>query len=220
MTTVPGVQEVTSDEIPADSTERIQKVNAVMLQLTGAGLMTTPAMALAAGVAGATVPVAAQPGTAGVAQVASVAEGLLDAAMGVSAAAAAAGAAGAVPTAPMMPAPVPAVTAPAAVAADPKQVGGSPTATILVHNMFNKDEETEEGWDEDIRLDFEEESAKHGKIRSVVVMSKEPGGKLYAAFEAVDGARECAENLAGRWFDKRQLRVEFVADDAMPGQGK
>lgn len=178
-----------------------------MLQLTGAGLMTTPAMTLAAA-SGATLPaVAVQPGVAGAAQVASVAEGLLDAAMGVSATAAQ---------------PPPAVPAPGAVAtADHKQVGGaeSPTATILVHNMFDKDEETDEGWEEDIRLDFEEESSKYGKIRSVVVMSKEPGGKLYAAFETVEGAKECAQNLAGRWFDKRQLRVEFVADEAMPGQG-
>ena len=43
-------------------------------------------------------------------------------------------------------------------------------------------------------------------------MSKEVGGKIYASFETVEGAKACAENLAGRWFDKRQLKVEFVSD--------
>lgn len=95
---------------------------------------------------------------------------------------------------------------------DPKQVKGQPSKNILVRNMFDKDEETEEGWEEDIKLDFEEESSKHGKIVAVKVMSKEVGGKIYASFETVEGAKACAENLAGRWFDKRQLKVEFVSD--------
>mmetsp|Transcript_36147 Transcript_36147/g.108172 ORF Transcript_36147/g.108172 Transcript_36147/m.108172 type:complete len:292 (-) Transcript_36147:197-1072(-) len=231
-TTVPGVQEVTSDQIPADAVERIQKVNAVMMQLTGAGLIQTPAMALASA-SGVAAPMAAaanaaQPGAtaasaSGIAQVANVAEAALDAAMGVPAPAASAAA---VPMAGLAAPPAPPTAAaeaaalPAASAPDPKQVGGAdaPTATILVHNMFDKDEETEEGWEEDIRLDFEDESSKHGKLRKVVVMHKEPGGKIYAAFEMVEGATKCAQNLAGRWFDKRQLRVEFVADDTLPGQ--
>jgi len=95
---------------------------------------------------------------------------------------------------------------------DPKQVKGQPSKNILVRNMYDKDEETEEGWEEDIKLDFEEESSKHGKIVAVKVMSKEVGGKIYASFETVEGAKACAENLAGRWFDKRQLKVEFVSD--------
>ena len=65
--------------------------------------------------------------------------------------------------------------------------------------MFDKDEETEEGWEEDIRLDFEEESSKHGKIISVKVISKEPDGKIFASFETSEGAKACAENLAGNY---------------------
>ena len=96
---------------------------------------------------------------------------------------------------------------------DPNEVKGKLSNNILVRNMFDKDEETEEGWEEDIRLDFEEESSKHGKIISVKVISKEPDGKIFASFETSEGAKACAENLAGRWFDKRQLRVEFVSDE-------
>jgi len=82
--------------------------------------------------------------------------------------------------------------------------------------MFDKDQETEPGWENEIREEFEEECTKFGKILTVTVMSKEPGGKIYAAFDSVEGAQKCASSLAGRWFDKRQLRVEFVPDDELP----
>lgn len=88
----------------------------------------------------------------------------------------------------------------------------NPTSMVLVRNMYDKDQETDAGWEEDIRLDFEEECSKWGKILSVLVMHKEEGGKIYASFETTDQAQTCASNLAGRWFDKRQLRVEFVKE--------
>lgn len=104
----------------------------------------------------------------------------------------------------------------AVVTVDAKIVGrkDNPTQNILVHNMFDKDEETEKGWEEDIRLDFEEECAQYGKIERVVVMFDNPGGMIYASFDSVEGAMKCAKSVAGRWFDKRQLRVEFV--DSIP----
>ena len=112
----------------------------------------------------------------------------------------------------------PAAAATLAAAVDAKRVGGeeNPTRCLLVHNMFDKDEETDVGWEQDILLDFKEECSQYGKIEDVVVMSKEPGGKIYATFETIDGAKTCASSLAGRWFDKRQLRVEFVAQEAIP----
>lgn len=226
-----GIQEVRSDQFPADSNEKVEKVNQVLTQLTGSGLTTMLSQVdpvqqqalLAAGPAGAL-------GILPSAQLASVADAALDLALGnvpssdalatpVNSAALAAAAASAAESSP--------VSAPAAAAAaaspvppsnanDAKVIGriDQPSNHILVHNMFDKDEETEQGWEEDIKLDFEEECAQYGKISSVVVMSKEVGGKIYASFEAVDGAMNCAKNLAGRWFDKRQLRVEFV--DSIP----
>lgn len=183
--------------------EKVQNVNAAMNHLTGASLTTmigqvdaTAQQALlAAGPAGALGIMPSE-------QLVSVADAALDMALGVAPPAAAAVA--------TQSNAAPATVAPAAV--DAKIVGRSdnPTQHILVHNMFNKDEETEQGWENDIKLDFEEECAQYGKITNVVVMSKEPGGQIYASFDASDGAMKCAQNLAGRWFDKRQLRVEFV----------
>ncbi len=182
-----------TDQFPDDANEKIQKVNAVLTQLTGTSLTTMIGRVdpsahealLAAGPAGALVIMPS-------AQLASVADAALDMALGVT------------------------PTVAATVVADAKVVGRSnqPTPHILVHNMFNKDEETDPGWDNDVKLDFEEECAQYGKITCVVVMSKDPGGMIYASFDSVEGATNCAKNLAGRWFDKRQLRVEFV--DSIP----
>lgn len=95
----------------------------------------------------------------------------------------------------------------------------TPTRHLLVHNMYNKDEETDPGWEVDIKEEFRDECSKFGTIEDVTVMHKEPGGKIYATFEAIDSAQACAGKLAGRWFDKRQLRVEFVQEADLPTIG-
>lgn len=187
-----GVVEVKTDEFPVDANEKIIRVNVMMNQLTGSSLTTVIGQVdikaqqalLAAGPAGAL-------GILPPAE-ASVADAALDMALGVT----------------------PVVRA--VVTVDAKIVGrkDNPTQNILVHNMFDKDEETEKGWEEDIRLDFEEECAQYGKIERVVVMFDNPGGMIYASFDSVEGAMKCAKSVAGRWFDKRQLRVEFV--DSIP----
>jgi RNA-binding protein 39 len=224
------VEEVTTTELPKDAAQRVQNANLALIHLQGSGLLAMPSvvpgmnmnMGMGMGMAppapmtggipyavGALPPAVAAQQTA----IADAAEAAINAALGLPAGASP------VPMATIYPIPSamsPAVTTPAVVVTSPdaKKVGGSesPTTVILVHNMFDKDEETEEGWEEDIRLDFEEESAKYGAMKKVVVVFNEPGGKLYASFETVDGAKACAENLAGRWFDKRQLRVEFVSN--------
>ena len=219
-TTDKSIEEVTTAEVPPDANARIQQVHAAMVQLAGTGLVVTPQMtivglnpnadatATATAVAAAT-PAAGIPAAAS-SQVEAMAAAALDAAFGAAPAAdAPASAASATPAA------APSVSSEPA---DPTKVGGSdsPTTSILVHNMFDKDEEDEEGWPNDIKEEFIEECGKHGKIISVLVMSNDPGGKIYATFETIDGARACGESLAGRFFDKRQLRAEFVQADDIP----
>lgn len=203
-----GVVEVKTDQFPDDANEKIIRVNAMMNQLTGTSLTTMIGQVnpmaqqalLAAGPAGAL-------GIMPSAQLASVADAALDMALGVTP----------IVIGSAMPASISTVTTPIV---DAKIVGrmDSPTQNILVHNMFDKDEETERGWEEDIRLDFEEECAQYGKIVRVVVMSDDPGGMIYASFDSVEAAMKCATSLAGRWFDKRQLRVEFV--DSIPNSSE
>jgi len=204
-----GVVEIKSDQFPDDSNEKVQKVNAAMYQLTGTSLTTMIGQVDPS--AQAALLAAGPPGALGImpsAQLASMADAALDMALGVA------------PTAGALPATSVATAVPTTVTAastlDAKLVvrSDNPTQHILVHNMYDKDEETEQGWENDIKLDFEDECAQYGKITGVVVMSKDPGGKIFASFESAEGAMSCANNLAGRWFDKRQLRVEFV--DSIP----
>jgi RNA-binding protein 23/39 len=84
----------------------------------------------------------------------------------------------------------------------------NPTNSLIIYNMFDKDQETEPGWPKEIELEFIDECTKYGPIARCVVAHREVGGKIYATFTS--GAQSCATSLAGRWFDKRQLRVEYV----------
>ena len=95
-------------------------------------------------------------------------------------------------------------------------VKGALGPSILVHNMFDKDTETEEGWAEELKDEFMEECSTFGKILAITVMSREAGGKIFASFDSVESAKLCAQNLSGRWFDKRQLRVEHVDESRLP----
>jgi len=215
---IPGVKEVTSDEFPEDASKRVQNVHVALAQLNGTGLIATPSLVLIPGVT-ALLSGSATPNSDSLAdgssatvkpqasQITSVAEEAINAALGL----ASANAVTAIDTSASI---QPSESA----SIDAKKIGGSesPTVSILVHNMFDKDEETDEGWEEDIREEFEEECSKFGKLCNVVVMSKEVGGKIYAVFDTIEGAQACAQSLAGRYFDKRIIRVEFVNDDQVP----
>jgi len=196
--TVQGVEIVTSEEFPEDAARRAQKALVVLAQMSG---ITDAAVANST--------------------ISATAERALDAAMaGVQATKPSAAA---VPTVAEARATLTAEqssTTPGQVPSTPevKMIGGSevPTQHILVHNMFDKDEETGDMWPTEVKEEFEEECSKFGKILSVTVMSDKPGGQIYASFDTVDAAVQCAQNLAGRWFDKRQLRVDYMLESEMP----
>lgn len=183
----PGVEAVTSDEFPDDSADKIQKAHTVLTQLTGSGLMAMASLGLATGV---NIQATNNDST--------IANAAVNAALGV----------GNGNTA---------ITSTANETSDPKIVGGQPSCTILVHNMYDKDEETDEDWYNDIKEEFLEEASNYGTIAKhadgepcVLVMHDKPGGMVYAKFDSLEMAKSCAEALTGRWFDKRQLRVEYI----------
>ena len=55
---------------------------------------------------------------------------------------------------------------------DSKKIGGSdsPTASILVYTVYDKDEEKEDNCEEDIKEKFEEECSKFGEHCNIVVV--------------------------------------------------
>jgi RNA-binding protein 39 len=227
-TSVPNLEEVSSSEFPDDAVARIAKVNEVFKRLNTTGLAPLPSFTLIPGMGlndkNNLIQSLNEPPTAAASNsaIASAAEEALNAAFAMTSSVNpvpkldenTAEAATTITEKPLPTIETPALPPSNVTSNDPKKVSGELSNIILVRNMFDKDEETDDGWEEDIKLDFEEESSKHGKILSVKVISKEVGGKIYASFETVEGAKACAENLAGRWFDKRQLQVEFVTEKA------
>ncbi len=224
---VTGVRIVTSDQFPADASTRAQKafavlgqlmgvsseaaVNATVFSMTAEKAVDAAMGALQKGEAQVVVQPVPSGSTLAIPTVAEARASMVEAQRAValavnSTASVAAMAAAALEAA--MTAPVP----------DAKLIGNAdnPTRHLLVHNMYNKDEETDPGWEKEIKEEFRDECSKFGKIEEVTVMHEEPGGKIYATFEAIDAAQACAGNLAGRWFDKRQLRVEFVQEADLP----
>jgi len=230
----PGVEYVTSDEYPEDSAARIQNAHLVLTQLTGSGLMAmasiaqlglTPTSTTSTYTGATAIPQSALGAPVMMQQppphIANAAEAALNEALGLPA-----------PSNPpsstltensttesIIPQAVEHTDPPVKTTEseiDAKEIQGTPTLNLLVHNMFDKDEETDEGWQNDIREDFEEECAKYGQIKKCVVMHLEPGGKIFASFDTETSAKNCALALAGRWFDKRQLRVEYIKDEDFP----
>lgn len=204
-TGTPGVSVVTSDEFPEDASARAQRAHVALAQLSiGAGVSLGGPVATMADAA-----VTAAMGTTGSAsKVPTVAE-----ARQILATSAASG----IMAATTMTTPVFTV-APVAASPDAKVIGRAenPSKHLLICNMYDKDEETEPGWAGEIQEEFKEECSKFGKIEHVLVMSNDPGGKIYATFSTSEEAKTCASSLAGRWFDKRQLRVEYVDGDQIP----
>jgi len=198
------VKEVTSQEFPVDSAQRVKNVGDALTLLNGTGLTPTAGLALVSGISetnstATDALTSAQDASAPVSShITSVAEQAINAALGISAVPTTTAHISSSPTVP----PAPALS--------------EPTKNILVRNMFDKDTETEDGWEEEIKLDFEEEAVKHGKIITVKVLSEEVGGKIFASFDTVEGAKACAEDLSGRWFDKRQLKVDFIEYGVTP----
>jgi RNA-binding protein 39 len=191
------LQEVQSTEFPDDALERIEKANVVYKQLNGSGLCQTPGILLIPGMASHILGLKALSPDATNAQIAIIAEEAVNLALGSA------------PSATPSTAPLPMSLSNPQEVDNPKFVTGNLSKHILVRNMFDKDEETDENWADDIRMEFQEEGGKYGKISLVKVMSEEPGGKIYASFESLEGAAACGEKFAGRWFENVRVCWRF-----------
>ena len=66
---------------------------------------------------------------------------------------------------------------------------------------------------DEVQTMFLEEVSKFGTVTSVQVLSEEPGGKIRVSFADINQAKSCAENIAGRWFDGRRIRVEYITEE-------
>ena len=90
------------------------------------------------------------------------------------------------------------------------EVAGTPGATLLIRNMFDPAEETDENWDQDIKEDTEQECSKYGQVLHCYVEAVKPGGLVYLAFADTEGATAAAKNLNGRFFAGRTVTAEYL----------
>lgn len=84
-----------------------------------------------------------------------------------------------------------------------------PTPCVLLKNMFNPQDESEPGWDQELAEDVREEcSGKYGPVVHVYV---DPSSKgfVYLKFESVDAAVKAHSELSRRWFGGRQIMADF-----------
>lgn len=83
-----------------------------------------------------------------------------------------------------------------------------PTTCVLIKNAFDPSQEKEPSWDDDIRSDIREECSKFGQVLFVHV-DKNSRGFVYLKFDDVQAAIAAQKALHGRWYNLKQLHVEF-----------
>lgn len=84
-----------------------------------------------------------------------------------------------------------------------------PTPCILLKNMFNPDEETEENWEKDIEEDVKSECSKYGHVQHIYV-EKDSKGEIYVQFGDVTSAQSAVTALDGRWFAGSQVSAVYI----------
>ncbi|KAJ1043513.1 hypothetical protein NDA10_005256 [Ustilago hordei] len=94
----------------------------------------------------------------------------------------------------------------------PAGIPESTSTSLLLKNMFNPAEETEQGWDKDLAEDVKDEChAKYGAVTSIHV-EKDSAGEVYVTFANLDGSRKALEGLNGRFFGGKPISAQYIPD--------
>lgn len=93
-------------------------------------------------------------------------------------------------------------------------MAGVPSTCFVVANMFDPAEETEEGWDLDIKEDVSDECSRFGTVLACHVEKVKRGGLVFLKFAAADHAQRAASSLHGRYFAKRMITVSYFPVDS------
>ncbi|KAK4986976.1 Phosphatidylinositol-3-phosphatase SAC1 [Elasticomyces elasticus] len=83
---------------------------------------------------------------------------------------------------------------------------------IVIHNAFDPNTETEDGWVADLEADVKDEcQKKYGPVVYVEVAVNSPGD-IYVEFERVQGGENALKGLNGRFFDGRTISANPVVE--------
>lgn len=89
-------------------------------------------------------------------------------------------------------------------------IGGLPSRSFLIVNMFDPRTESEPNWDQDIRDDVFDECRKYGVVENVYVDKYKPEGLVYVKFTSIESALKSAQQLNGRFFAGKMITVTFI----------
>ncbi|ROW04341.1 hypothetical protein VSDG_00996 [Cytospora chrysosperma] len=83
---------------------------------------------------------------------------------------------------------------------------------VILHNMFDPDEEEGDDWVKELEEDVREEA--ENKYGHVVHISVDPNSKgdIYLKFDKVQGGENAIKGLNGRYFGGRMITAAFVVD--------
>ena len=84
-----------------------------------------------------------------------------------------------------------------------------PTKCVLLKNLFDPTEETDEEWWLDIEEDVKDEVSKYGECVHAYVDKENPYGFCYLKFDDVEAAKKAQFGLNNRWFAGRSIICDF-----------
>ena len=84
-----------------------------------------------------------------------------------------------------------------------------PTKCVLLKNLFDPAEETDEEWWLDIEEDVKDEVSKYGECVHAHVDKENPYGFCYLKFDDVEAAKKAQFGLNNRWFAGRSIICDF-----------
>ncbi|KAF9512887.1 hypothetical protein BS47DRAFT_1393771 [Hydnum rufescens UP504] len=92
------------------------------------------------------------------------------------------------------------------------------TRSILLKNMFDPAEETEQDWDKELAEDVKGECAsKYGPVVNIKVI-RESQGEIYVQFDTVESSAKAYGGLNGRWFGGKLVSASYISDAIMQAQ--
>jgi len=102
---------------------------------------------------------------------------------------------------------------------DYEKTDGNPTRCVRVMNVFDpakvrdlSDSEYDE-WKDDLEDDVGNEADRKGRIVHLRAKSSDDCGSVFLCMRTVSDAIMVASAFAGRYYDKRQLKTEYLLED-------
>ena len=100
---------------------------------------------------------------------------------------------------------------------DAPPIQGSESFCFVMKNMFDPATETGQDWHIEIQEDVESECSKYGRVLHSYVEKDKSGGLVYVLFDNSKSAVRAVHQMHGRWFNKKQITVRYLASQEYVG---